>query len=919
MSVKSRISTWWRAVTRRDDLDAQVDEELRFHVESYTEYLVSHGMGRDEVMRRARAQLGSVVAVRENSRQAWGTRFFDELHGDLRHAFRMLAKSPGFTAIAIGSLALGIGANTAVFSIAKHVLLDPLHVPHPGQLRLLQWTSNRHSAVHSVWGDWDRGYDGVYSSSFSYPIYQELRRQNRELSDLFAFKGAGRMDVTVNGVAEVVQTELVSGNYYEQMEVQPQLGRAILPSDDQPSAPPVITISDGYWTRRFNRSPAVIGRSILLNLQPVTIVGVNPGGFTGAKSSQTSPEVFAAVALEPLLVARIWDGSLLASPQRWWLQIMARTRPGVNEAAAQARLNGSLHNAVVALMQPKAGDNLPRLLVTDGSRGQNEAARDLARPLTVMEALVGMVLLLACANMANLLLARAAARQREMSVRLALGAGRRRILRQMLTECLLLAIIGGVLGLLVGYFVQDALLHLTAGSSPDEAAMHVPFSWGIFAFNFALSLVTGLLFGLGPALQATRTEVQSGLKDSTHTATQHRRGYAGKAIVGFQLAISMLLVATAGVFLRTLVNLNHVDPGFDTRNLVLFLIDPPPSRYPSATAGNLYNRIEERLLATLGVESVSAASIPFLADDNSNDDFVPTGVPIKKGEEQGERDDYVGDAFFSTLRIPMVAGREFNPHDTATSQLVAVVNESLAHKYWGQTNPLGRTFYTTDVKGQKLTYTIVGLCADTHYSHLREDPQPIFFLSYRQAPDLADVSRGITFIVRTRTARTAITPSLRSAVQSIDRDLPLIKVRTQKEQIDEITTNERMFADVTGGFGVLALALASIGIYGIMAYSVSRRTNEIGIRMALGAQRSRVVRMVLGEASWMVLVGVAAGIAGELALGRLIASMLFGLKAWDPATFAMATALLILIALAACAIPARRAAGVDPMKALRHE
>ena len=913
---KSKFATWWKAVFRPEDVDRQVSEELAFHIESYAEDLMRGGMPRQEAMRRARAELGSLAAARENARQAWGTRFFDELRGDLRHALRLLRNSPGFTAIAVGSLALGIGANTAVFSIAKHVLLDPLHVPHPGELRLLQWTSKRNSAVHSVWGDWDRGYDGVYSSSFSYPIYQELRRQNRDLGDLFAFKGAGRMDVTVNGVADVVQSELVSGNYYEQMEVQPQLGRAILPADDQPGAPPVITISDGYWTRQFNRSRSVIGSSILLNLQPVTIVGVNPRGFTGAKSTQTSPEVFAAIALQSQLVPRIWDDSLISSPRRWWVQIMARAVPGVNEAAAQSRLSGTLHNAVVELMQPKADETVPRLLLTDGSRGQNEAGRQMARPLTVMEALVGMVLLLACANMANLLLARSAARQREMSVRLALGAGRRRILRQVLTECLLLAIAGGAVGLLVGYMVQNAVMHLTASASPDEPSLQVPFSWGVFAFNFALSLLTGLLFGLGPALHATSTEVQSALKDTTHTASRRRHGYAGKTIVGFQVAVSMLLVATAGLFLRTLVNLNRIDPGFDTRNLVLFQIDPPSSRYPGAARGDLFQRIEERLAATPGVESVSAASIPLLANDNSNDDFVPTGIPIRKEDEQGERDEYVGDAFFSTLRIAILAGRGLNAHDTATSPRVAVVNEMLARKYWNNGNAIGRTFTTSDEHNQKLTYTIVGVCADTLYSQLRADPQPIFFLSYRQAPDL---SWGITFMVRTRTERAAITPSLRAAVQSVDRDLPLINVRTQREQIDEITTSERMFADVTGGFGVLALALACIGIYGIMAYSVSRRINEIGIRMALGAQPARVLRMVLGEASWMVAIGVVAGVAGALALGRLITTMLYGLKPWDPATFVLSSALLILVALVATWIPARRAAGVDPMQALRHE
>jgi predicted permease len=898
-------------------VDAQVDEELRFHIESYAEDLMRGGLAREQAMRRARAELGSLAATRENARQAFGTRGFDELRGDVRYALRMLAKTPGFAAIAVGSLALGIGANTAIFSIAKHVLLDRLDVPHADQLRLLEWTSKQNSAVHSIWGDWNHGWDGVYSSSFSYPAYRAMRQQNRDLQDLFAFKGAGLMDVTVNGQAEVVQSELVSGNYYQQMQVTPQLGRAIGPADDQQGAGSVAVISDGYWAKRFNRSPSVIGRSILVNLQPVTIIGVNPPGFTGAKSVQTSPEVFAPLAIEPQLVGtREWNDSLLASPQHWWLQVMARAKPGVRDATAQAQLSTTLESAVKTLMKPTAGEALPRVLVTDGSRGQHEADGQLGQPLHVLMALVGMVLLLACANIANLLLARSSARQREMSVRLALGAGRGRILRQVLTESLLLAVCGGALGLLVGYAGQHALLLLTADPSGEASPMPTSFSWGVFAFNAVLSLVTGVLFGVAPALKATRTQVQSGLKDSMHTATRRRRGYAGKAIVGFQVAVSMLLVAGAGVFLRTLVNLHRIDPGFDTRNLVLFDINPPTSRYAGAKTAAMFRQIEERLAATPGVESVAPESTPLLADNMSNDDFAPEGMVAKKGDNTSELDNEVGRGFFTAMRIPMLAGRGFSSQDTATSRLVAVVNEALAKKYWGSASPIGRTFATSDAHGKKLVYTIVGVCANTRYANLRDDPPPIFFLDYQQS---MEISWGITFAVRTRSERTAITPSLRAAVQSVDHDLPLIDVRTQKEQIDQITMEERVLADLTGGFGILALVLASIGIYGVMAYSVAQRTNEIGIRMALGALPGKVLRMVLGEASWLVLLGMAVGLGGALALGRMVASMLFGLKPYDPETLAGAVIVLSLVALGASWIPAQRAARVDPMRALRSE
>ncbi|MBV8675313.1 MAG: ABC transporter permease, partial [Acidobacteriaceae bacterium] len=663
-------------------------------------------------MRRAKAELGSIAAGKENCRQQWGTRWFDELHGDLRYGLRMLAKSPGFALIAIGSLALGIGANTAIFSIAKRVLLDRLNVPHAEQLRLLTWTSNPNSAVHSIWGDWNKGYDGVYSTSFSYPVYEVLRNSNRGLEDLFAFKDAGRMDATIDGQAEVVQSELVSGNYYEQMRVQPQLGRLITPQDDQTGAAPVAVISDEYWTRRFNRSPSVIGRTILLNLTPTTIVGVNPREFTGAQSVQSSPDIFAPIALEPLLVSLSWEGGLLEDANRWWLQVMARTKPGASEAAAQAQLSTTLHEAVVALMKPKSGDTVPRLLLTDGSRGMNEAGQQLKEPLLVLSALAGMVLVLACANLANLLLARSTARQREMSVRITLGARRGRIMRQMLTEALLLTVCGGALGLIVGYLGRNALLQLTADPSAEAAPLQAAFSWGVFAFNAGLSLATGILFGFAPAWRATRTNVQSSLKESAQTTTRRRHGYTGKAIVAFQIAVSMLLVAGAGVFLRTLINLYRVDPGFDTRNIVLFQLNPPKSRYPVEKQIALYGNIEKRLATIPGVEAVSAESIPLLANDRSNDDFVPTGMKRAKGEDQTELDNYVGDQYFATLRIPMLAGRTFTVHDTANSTRVAVVNEALAKKYWTVGSAIGKTFRTTDIKQNKLLYTIVGVCAN---------------------------------------------------------------------------------------------------------------------------------------------------------------------------------------------------------------
>ena len=489
-----------------------------------------------------------------------------------------------------------------------------------------------------------------------------------------------------------------------------------------------------------------------------------------------------------------------------------------------------------------------------------------------------------------------------------------RILRQAMTESLLLALLGGLIGLAAGYLGRTALLTMLSGSRhPIE--LPVGFDWGVLGFNLALSIATGLLFGLGPAWQATRTQVSSTLKDTAQTTTRRRHGFAGKAIVGFQVALSTLLVAVAGVFLRTVINLDHVAPGFDPQNLVLFELRPPVSEYSGPRQVTLFQEITDRLKAVPGVTAVSPTSVAPLSNSYDNDDFTPVGRKPDPSKDVADNS-VIGDDYFTTFRIPILAGRAFAPTDTETSAKVAVVNAALVKEFFPGEDPIGKSFTTSDMKNNKLVYQIVGVCADTRYGNLREDPPPVFYLDYRQAPQ---IDWGMTFAVRTRTARAAITPSLRHTVASIDPNLPLNDVRTQQEQIDDLLKTEHIFADLAAGFGVLALVLAAIGIYGLMAYAVSRRTNEIGIRMALGARAEQVLGMVLREALWMTAIGVAAGLAVAVALSRLIASQLYGLRGWDPVTLAATAALLALVALGASWIPARRAASVDPSRALRAE
>jgi predicted permease len=919
MNLRSRVATWWRVVTHGEAIDRQVAEELEFHLERYAEDLMRSGISPEEATRRARAELGSLAVGQEKCRAAWGSRFVDEVWADLRYALRMLARSPGFAAIAVGSLALGIGVNTVIFTAAQHLLLDRLPVPHSEQLRLLEWTEPRDGIVESIWGWWDDSAgEEQTSTSFSYPVYRQLRKQSPAMESLFAFKPLDRQTVTVDGHAEAVGAEMVSGNYYSALGVRPQLGRGIQESDDgSPGSGPVVVISDRFWMKEFARSANVIGKAILVNVTPMTIVGVNPPGFTGAYSAQGTPDIFLPFSMQPIVLPQNFAGSasssLLTNTDLWWVLVMGRIKPGLPDRTAAASLNVLLDAAVRATMPVTKDSRIPRLLVTDGSRGQDPNAEGLAKPIFVLLGLGGLVLLLACANLANLLLARASARQREMNVRLALGAGRWRILRQMMTESLMLSLLGGVAGLVLAYAVRNAIPRMMSNSWAP-VGFSARFDWRIFGFAAGVSIVTGLIFGLAPAWEATRVQANSALKDSAQTVTNRRRGLAGKTIVIIEVALSMLLVVGAGLFVQTLIQLGHSGLGFRPQNLLLFELQPPQTRYHGAATIPLYRQLEQKLTAIPGVQVVTLTGLPLIAGNAGIRTFIPEGQQRKPQGNPTVLSNDVGEKFFSTYRIPIVAGRGFNGSDTETSRKVAVVNESLAKKYFPHLNPIGRTFETGF--RDPIRIEIIGVCGDAKYDRMRKGPEPTYYAPYRQNKNGVPQA---TFALATRLDAKTLAPSLREAVQSVDRNLPLLDVRTQEEQIAASMQHERIFANLTTAFGVLALVLACIGIYGIMAWMVSRRMQEIGIRIALGARSEQVQGMVLREAAWMTLFGVAVGVGGAMALGRVVGSLLYGLKWWDPATFAGSATVLVLVALAASWIPARRAAGVDPIRALRHE
>lgn len=842
-----------------------------------------------------------------------------ELFHDLRYKLRQLAKSPGFTAVAILSLALGIGANTAIFTVAQHMLLDRLNVPHPEQLRMFYLSEPRDGVVSELWGWWDDlPGGGQVTTSFTYPVYEQLRSQNKSLADVMAFKPYRRITLTIHGDAEAAEAEMISGNYYSMLGVLPQLGRGIQESDDaEAGSGPVVTISDRLWTKRFGRSPGVVGKVILVNATPMTVVGVNPPGFTGAYSAQGSPDIFLPFSMQPIVAPQdfdpSWSPSLLSNQKLWWVLVMGRMKPGVSPAKAEASLNVALSAAVRATVPLKNDNQIPRLMLRDGSRGQNPHAKNSEAPIYVLMALAGLVLLLACANLANLLLARAGARMRETSTRLALGAGRGRILRQMMTESLLLSVMGGAGGLLLAFAVRNALPGLVSNAWAPPA-FSAKFSWPIFAFAMAVSIATGIIFGLLPAWHATRVQVGAGLKDNGQTITRRRRGLAGKAIVTVQVAFSMLLVVDAGLFVQTLRHLERTPLGFRSHNLLLFNVQLPEKLYPKEARTSLLQRLEERFSGVPGAQNVTLTEKPLIADDASDITIIPEGQQKKTEGNPSVLMNDVGAHFFETFGIPIVAGRGFNRSETATSPKVAVINESLAKKYYPNLDPIGRSFEVDF--NHPYTVQIVGVCGDAKYNSVRQAVEPTFYAPYWQNDNGI---REATFAITTLLGGKALLPSLRDAMRQVDESLPMLDVRTQDEQIAADLQQERIFATLTSGFGVLALVLACVGIYGIMAYAVVQRTREIGLRLALGAIARQVWAMVLREACWISAIGIAIGLGAAFVLARLVRSMLYGVTPSDPPTLCGAALLLLIVALGAAWIPARRAAKVDPIIALRYE
>ena len=836
--------------------------------------------------------------------------FGRSLLSDIIYGARMLRRNRSVTAVALLSLTIGIGASTATFSAAKRLLYDRLNVPRPQELRILHWIGDEHVVVHSVFGDVETQGTNVESGSFSFPVYRMLQQH---FAALFAFSDLDA-NATINGTAERVKAVMVSGNYYSSLEVVPQIGRAIQDTDAAtPGGGGVAVISDELWHRDFVASPKVIGQTIVINRIPFTVIGVNPRGFTGTASVAQSPAIFLPLSMQPGVLPGLGGtASALRDPNLWWVSIMARLAPESKDASALAALDVELASAVRATMTLVPGDHIPRLLPILGSYGLHRIAA-VKKPLKVMAAMLLLVLLLACANIATLLLARASERQREVGIRLALGANRRRLLRQLLTESMLLAFLGGAGGLLLGYSTRNLIPRLLV--DPESMPFNIPFEWRVYAFMATVTIGTGILFGWVPGMALSWIEPATSLKETTHTASR-RRGVSAKVIVGIQLALATCLSIGAGLFLRTVIALISVHVGFNAEHLLLLQVNPPSSEYTLAQKVRLYESLESAFSSVPGVKAVTAMSVPLVADWMLNTMFETEAEAATQERQPGERITAVANNFFQTMGIPIVTGRGFTERDTATAQPVAVINSSLAHRRFPNLNPIGQKFRFGDPIENKWV-EVVGVCGDTQYKSLREPPPPQFFVPYAQRPEDAVVSEGMFYAVRTDLSASAIVGSLRRAAAKVDPNLPLANVRTQQQQIAESMHVERAFGALTLGFALMALILASIGVYGMMTYSVASRTKELSIRLVLGAQPREIRSMVLRESGLLAMVSISVGVVSALMLTHLIRSMLYAVGAHDPATILGAITCLLAIAVAAAWVPARRAARIQPAEAIR--
>lgn len=879
---------WWR---RRRKQEEDLDRELAGHLEVETEEKRESGLSREEARYAAQRAFGNTTLIREDTRAMWGWTSLERLGQDLRFALRIMRKSPAFTATAVLSLALGIGANTAIFTLIDRLLLSMLPVRDPHALTQLMLVEA-----------------GRSGHSFSYPVVQALDARRDIFSGVCGFTWA-TFQVGSTGTAERVGGAWVTGAYYETLGVTPVLGRMLAREDDRHGAAPAAVISYGYWERRYRRDPQAVGTIIRIEGQPVPIIGVSPAGFSGANVGMIADITLSVAAMPRIMPERA--PLLQTEPQ--WLRVLARSQPALSRAELKARLHVLWPQMASVAVSPKTEPERRRVLlsssleVTPGGTGWSPLRGQFRRPLLLLMGVAGLVLLIACANVANLLLARATARRREIALRFAIGSGRGRIIRQLLTESVLLSSIGAAFGMAFAALASRLLVNLLS-SGRREAIVNFDLApdWHIVAFTSAVALGTGILFGLLPALRTAGAAPGAALKDDARTSTGSRTRLA-PALVVFQLALSLVLLVGTGLLVRTLRNLQQLDAGFHHEGVLLLNVDARRAGFEGPRLAVLYQELLDRLQHLPGVQSASMSmNTPLSGSMYTRRVFVNKQPKPGTAHVNG-----VAPRFFQTLRTPLLLGRDFALQDGPGSTPVAIVNEQFVRRFLPQGNPLGQHI-TVDSEME-----IVGVVKDAISDNLREPPPPAVYIPCFQRPEQIGVA---TFEVYTVGGLAKVAAALRDVFRTV---LPQASVqyqlRTLTEQVERSLAQERMLATLATGFGLLALVLAGVGLYGLLAYTVGRRTPEIGVRMALGARQRDVQSLVLVGALRLVAMGIAAGLAAAWAATRLVSSMLFGLTPTDSLTILGATTVLAAIALLAGYLPARRASRVDPMVALRYE
>jgi putative ABC transport system permease protein len=892
-----------RSLFRRDAVESEADAELRFHFDRQVEKYLKSGLTREEAMRRARLEFGGHEQLKEEIRDARGVSFIETLFQDIRYGLRILGRTPVISCVAVFSLALGIGANTAIFSLIDNVMLRMLPVQRPDELvRLLKMVPSR---------------QGHSDPSFTNSLWEQVRDRQDVFSNVFAW-GQEQFDLAQGGAVQNVQGVFVGGEYFNTLGVRTAAGRLFTRADDQRGCPAQAVISYGFWQDHFGGAESAIGSSLSLNNQRFQVIGVSSPGFYGVEVGTKFD-----VAI-PICAAAIFDGkeSRLDHRSWWWLSIIGRVKPGISKDQLKARLaviSPQVFNGAVPTDWASADmENFKRrvLLSVPAATGTSYLREQFKQPLNILMGVVGLVLLIACANIASLMLARAAARHKEIAVRKALGASRARLIRQLLTECVLLSTAGALLGVLFARWGTLLLVRLisTGGS---EVFLDLSFDWRILGFTAGVAVFTGLLFGVLPAFRSTRVSLTSAMKGSQATDTESRAKFRpGKWIVASQVALSLVLLVASGLFLRSLVKLVTLDAGFDRNNVLLVHANLHSAKVSLERQPAVFDEVEKRLSVLPGVVSAGRSVMTPVSNYVWNNELQVDTPNPPTGDAALAFFNFISPRYFATLRTPLLAGRSFTDGDTKTAPLVAIVNETLARKFFPNGDALGKYFRVQPEPNKTAPpIQIIGLAKDAKYESLREEPHATVYFPIAQITEPAEEQ---VFELRTAARPSALVPSVQEDVARVSKTIPL-EFHTLAEQVDDSLVQERLLATLSTFFGGLALLLAMIGLYGALSYLVAQRQPEFGIRMALGAPRGSILRLVMRDVVLVLAGGLTAGACFALAAVGVLQKMLFGLAPHDSFTFVAAIVVLSAVSVVAGYLPARRAMRVDPMVALRYE